>query len=292
MQYLFILFLILLYTAQALLCKLFTNAYPGDKTAGPNVFSTVSGYIVALVLFASSGFVFSAQPMTVVFGLINAGVLALYDRAFMMASDRGPYAMVMTSVVAGGIIIPMFARMIYASDFPAWWRYVAVVMILCAAYLVNKKADEHEVRGRGYGLWCLLIALTNGAYGVILDLQQVVTGPDEKDELIICSFFFMAVALTVISLCTRDKKLAGDLKQTPKSALWLGLVSVVKAGAIFMLTFLISYMSDVTLLYMFDNAGTMLFSALLAVVLLREKISRENGVGILLMSAGLVIASI
>lgn len=292
MQYLFILILILLYTVQALLCKLFTNTYPGDKLAGPNVFSTVSGYLVALIMFAASGFTFSAHPMTLVFGAVNAAMLALYDRAFMMASDRGPYAMIMTSVVAGGIIIPMFARMIYAGDRPAWWRYAAVVMILCAAYLVNLKADAHEVRGRGFGLWCLVIAVTNGTYGVMLDLQQIVTGPEEKDELIICIFFFMAVALTVIALFTRGKKLPGDFRQTPRSALWLGSVSVVKAGAIFMLTFLISYMSDTTLLYMFDNAGTMLFSALFAVVLLREKLSPANGAGIALMTAGLIIASL
>lgn len=292
MQYLYIFFLILLYTAQAFLCKLFTKTYPGDKAAGPNVFSAVSGYVVALVVLASSGFSFSAQPLTILLAAATGVVLALYDRAFMMASDRGPYAVIMTSVVAGGIIIPMFARMIYAGDRPAWWRYVAVVMILCAAYLVNQKAEDQAERGRGFGLWCLLIAGTNGAYGVLLDLQQIVTGPEEKDELVIGGFLIMAAALTVIALVTRGKKITADLRQTPASALWLGSVSVVKAGAILMLTFLISYMSDTTLLYMFDNAGTMLFSALLAVLWLREKLSPANRAGVALMTAGLVIASI
>lgn len=292
MQYLFILFLILLYTLQSIFCKLYNDDYPGPTAVSPNVFSIVTGFVAAFVVLASTGFSFSPKPLTLLFALINAVMLGLYDRFFILSADRGPYSVVMTSVIAGGIIIPMFARLIYAHDRPAWYRYVAVAVILVAAYLINKKTGESNVAKKGFYPCCAVIALTNGIYGTVLDLQQTLTGPEDKDELIIGFFFFMALGLTGITLCVRGKKAVADFRQTKKSMLWLVLSAAVKAGAILMLTFLIAYMDDVTLLYTFDNAGTLLFSALCAVFVLREKISVKNGIGIALMTAGLIIASV
>ncbi len=90
----------------------------------------------------------------------------------------------------------------------------------------------------------------------------------------------------------RRGKLWGDIRQTRRAGLYLVLASVVVALAINLLTFLIHYVGDISMVCTFDNAGVMLFSTVFAAVFLKEKLSPANIAGVTLMCAGLVLTSI
>lgn len=56
MDILFITLMILLYTMQSLLCRQYSEYYPGEKNNTSLVFTVVSGLMVALISFVMCGF--------------------------------------------------------------------------------------------------------------------------------------------------------------------------------------------------------------------------------------------
>ena len=288
-----ILALILVYTLQSLTCKIYTDNYPGDGSVTSAVFCVVSGVIVAIATFVFAGFGFSAQPLTILLGVVNAIVLTGYNVGFVGASARGSYSVLMTSLLAGGILIPTLVGVIGFGDRPGLFKYVALVLVIISAYLVNSRKEEGGTKNSLlFYILCVILFVCNGAYGSILDVQQRLTGVSEKEELIILTYGLMAVGMFIYMLISRKGKTFGDFKQTPKSCLFLLLCSLIVAAAINLLSFLIRYIDDISMLYTFDNAGVLLFSVVFSVVLFKEKLSVKNTVGVLLMTAGLIMAAI
>lgn len=298
---LLILLLILAYTMQSFLCKVYSDSYPGEESMTSPIFSIVSGFVTAAATFCLTGFLFAPEPRTILFGLLNAAVLAGYNICFISGSQKGDYSVLMTSVIAGGILIPTVVAAVFFDEKPGLWKYLSLLLVLVSAYLIMKKKEEAPADGEPtakkknsplFYAVCLLLAVCNGVYGTFLDVQQRVTGVEDKEEMVILTYLFMAVGMAVYAMIRRRKQLIRDFRQTKKSALFLILCSLTVAAAVNLLTFLIRYIDNIAMLYTFDNAGTMFFSAICSVVFLKEKLSVGNVIGIILMCAGLVLVTI
>ncbi len=292
MEILIIALVILLYTLQSLFTRLYTDYYPGDKSLTTPVFAVICGVIVTAVSFIFSGFTFSASPLTLLLGVINAVILYGYDAFIIKGSGTGPYSILMTFSLTGGIVIPAIFSWAGGTPF-SWVQLVSIVIIFASVLMISRKEDESENREenkkhRGaFLIICTLLGLANGLYGVLLNLQQELTGVGEKEEMVVFTF----VGAALISLVQLGIKVKRDIlsafRQTRLSLTFLLLASAVSALAINALVIALEGI-DTTLVYTFDNAGVLLLSAVASAVLFKERLSRLNVIGCIIMSVGLI----
>ena len=284
---------ILLYTMQSLFTRLYTDYYPGDKGLTTPVFAVVCGLIVTVVSFIFSGFSFSCGWLTVLLGVINAFVLYGYDAFIIKASSTGPYSILMTFSLSGGIIIPAIVS--WASNFKENFSFVqlfAIAIIFVSVLMITSKKEDAENKEElkkhrtFFLIICTLLGLANGLYGVLLNLQQELTGASEKEEMVVVTFIGAAL-ISLVQLLTKEKKNAlKAFKQTKLSLTFLLLAAAVSALAINALVIALEGVNE-TVVYTFDNAGVLLLSAIASAVFFKEKLSKLNIAGCLVVSVGL-----
>jgi drug/metabolite transporter (DMT)-like permease len=283
--------MVVLYTLQSLLTKKYVDHYPGNENMASSVFTIVSGGVVVIVSLCFMGFRFDAQWETLLLGVINAVVITLYNYFIVKTAQTGPYTILMVFSIAGGIIIPTVQAGIFFGQEISWLKWVATGIVLIAVFLMS-------YRGGGTANWkavfipcCFGLAIANGAYGAILNTQQELTGEAEKEELIAVTYCLAAIASFVIFLIKEKGNLSG-FKQTKPSLIYLLCCSVIVALAINVLTVLIHVMEDLTALYTFDNAGTLLLSVICSMIFFKERPSAVNLIGCGIMCGALVMISV
>ena len=287
---------VLLYTMQSLFTRFYTDYYPGDQSLTTPVFAVVCGLIVTAVSFIFSGFSFSCGWITLLLGVINAVVLYGYDAFIIKASTTGPYSILMTFSLSGGIIIP--ALVSWVSDFRNNFSFVqlfAILVIFAAVLMITTKQEdvenkeEYKKHRAFFLIICTLLGLANGLYGVLLNLQQELPGAGvaEKEEMVVVTFMGAAL-ISLVQLIVKEKKNAlKAFKQTKKSLAFLLLASAVSALAINALVIALEGVNE-TVVYTFDNAGVLMLSAIASAVFFKEKLSKLNVAGCLVISLGLI----
>ena len=304
MEYLLLAVLVILYTLQSLLTKLYTDKYPGDENNASAVLTAVSGITVVIVTFCFfSFFEFTFNIWSILIGVLNAVALFGYNYFIVGASRKGPYSILMMFSLSFGIIIPIIAALIMGWD--AWEttgeiivNVVSIIAIVAAVYLVSVK-DECKEEGVEekkapvslvFFLFCFGLGLCNGIYGICLTLQQQTAaagGEGNRDEMVIITFLVAAI-ISLLTLAFKEKR--GFIKafsQNKISALYLAGTSIVFALAINVIVIIIP-MIPTTILYTFDNSSVLILSVLASWVFFKEKLSVKNIVGIAIMVAALV----
>ena len=293
MDALLIFCVVLLFTAQSFLCRLYTERYPGKPEMASPVFTVVSGLFIACFTFAFAGFSFSAQWETVLLGVGNAVVLFGYNFFLIRASQLGSYAIMMVFSIAGGIVIPAITAAGFFGDDITLPQILSILAIFVAVYLINlKENDKQNGNKKGFLLACLGLGLCNGLYCSSLDAQVRLTGEEESAELLILTFGCAALISLFSTVFAQRKETLRVFRQTTGSLVFLLSCSAVAAAAANMLLYGISHINNTILLYTFDNSGVLLFSVLISCLFFKERLNRINIVGCVLMCAALVCFSL
>jgi len=300
-QVILITLIILTYTFQSLFSKMYTVNYPADKAYAPNVFTIVSGIVVAITALCFAGFSFGPFRWdTLILGVINAIVLYCYNEFIIKGSTTGDYSILVVFNIGGGIVIPAIINPLFFGESFMITQLVAIVIIFVAVYLVSyKKAEptEGEEQKKSKALHiivCTLLAIANGAYAVVLKAQEYLNAssatPDPTQSQLLLVYTFAGAALiSAISLIIRKKgETLSVFRQTKKSLIFLILAAIVAAIAPNILVITLGAVNS-TLLYTFNNAGVMLFSALASAFIFREKLSKLNIIGCAIMTVALVL---
>lgn len=288
--------MIVLYTAQSFVCKLYSDRYPGDARTASPVFSVVYGAVVAVVTFAVSGCAIMASPTTLLLAAVNALMLALYNLFLVRGSQKGPYSVLMAFILIGGIMVPTVVAALFFDEPVSPLRALALAGILASICMISAKGHpEGAEKKQKVTLPFLLLAiglfLANGMYGTLLDVQQRMTGAVEKDAMIVVSYL-LAALFSLIGLAVTEKKAVfRAFRQTKLSLVFLLIASAVDATAVNILTYIIPLI-NVTVLYSFNNAGVMLLSVLASAAFFKEKYRPVNIAGCALMCASLIAVSL
>ena len=154
MDILFIGAMILLYTLQSLLCRKYSEHYPGPDHMASPVFTVVSGSVVALVSLVLCKFSFSASGLTVLLAVVNSLALSGYNFFLIRASQTGSYSVLMVFSIAGGIIIPSLVALLCFGDRISPVQFIAILVILISVYLISRKQEESVKSRKCFFLAC------------------------------------------------------------------------------------------------------------------------------------------
>ena len=291
-QLAFFALIITLYTFQNFFCKKFSLTYGGDGKNTTPVFTIVGGLVVVLVTFFFADCRFSAQPVTIILGLVNAAALYFYNDFLLKGSLCGPYSVLTVFAVFGGITMPAAVKWIGFSDKMTGPAMCFVVIIMIAVYLMSNKPkdDSTDVTNKitpKFLLFSIGMFVTNGSYSSILALQQELSGESEKEELIIITFGIGAI-VSLIKLIASKTNVLKAMKMSGKAFLNLMIYALSAAFAINSLVIIMLLDINVGVLLAAQNAGVMLLSVIFSVIFFKEKMSKINVIGCVIMTIGLV----
>ena len=289
MSWFLLILMIVVYTLQSFLMRLYSDRYPGRPEMVAPVFTIVSGISVVIVSLAVSGFRFEADWPTLLFGALGGIAMVLYNDSIVKSVQNGPYSVMMVFQISGAIIIPIFSSALIFGDEISVVQLICIAVVLVSGYLISKKEGETEFK-KGFWLASLLMAIANGVYGSLLNVQQRVTGADQKEEML-AVIFGVAVLVASIRLALQERgNFFRVMKQSKVSTVYLVLCSATVVAGLFLLTSLIGMM-DLAILYTFDVSGMLVLSVIASCIFLKEKISLINVIGCVSMSLALICMS-
>ena len=291
-QIAFMTLIIVLYTFQNFFCKKFSLTYKGKDSDSTPVLTIVGGIIVVAVTFFFAKCQFSAQPLTIIFGLINAAALYFYNDFLLKGSLCGPYSVLTVFAVFGGITMPALVKWLGFDDPMTGPAMCFVVIVMVAVYLMSMKPkDENETVMNKitpkFLLYSIGMYVCNGSYASILTAQQEITGEAEKEELIMVTFATAAV-VSLIKLLVSKKNVIKVMKMPGKALANLLIYALSAAFAINSLVVILLLEINTGVLLTVQNAGVMLLSVVFSLIFFKEKLTKMNIVGCVFMTIGLV----
>lgn len=278
---------ILLYSFQTLFCRLYNRAYPGGGDVSPFVYCAYYGVFVSIASFFFGGCAFDPSWQTVLFGLLNACALFLYNIALIKATEAGSYAIANLSLLSGGILIPLLESVFIFGGKLALIQYIGIFLMLIAFGFLNadglfsKKDEKKEKTNRMFYVYCALLFIANGAYGAFFNAQQKLLNETERTEMIIMTFLPSAVFGFIMVTAKAKKRTLSCFKQTRLSTLHLILCCISATVAINLLVYIMSLI-DVAVLFTVENGGVLIMCALYAAFLFKEKLTFPKIIGLVI----------
>ena len=282
----------LLFSLQSLFCKLFSQKHAASAPAMTStVFSITYGAFVGLATLILSGFSFHPSPQTLLFGLLNAAVLLVYNTAMVEASRSGSYSFQMICVLFGGIVLPLLHQVLFLGSSLTGIQVAAIVMMLAAFILLNRKGLTLKGSTGKFLLWCAALFFMNGTYGILMNLQQRVMNGAERNEMIILTYLVMSLAYLAWQGIRNRGTLAAGFRMKKGAMVDLVLCCVSATVAAHLMLYLLTVV-EAPVLYTIDNGGVLVLSVLYSFILFHEKADAAQITGIALSAVSIVMLSL
>ncbi|MBQ2968211.1 MAG: hypothetical protein IJE10_08855 [Clostridia bacterium] len=288
-----ILLMIVLFSWQSLFSRLQATAYPGNENDAPIVFSVFYGLIITFITFISAGFIFEPSKATVLLGVLNALIVLGYNICLLGASDRGNYSITIIFMIFGGILIPLFISLFKGDTLNAV-QWISILVMLLSFILMNlpQKGATKQKSKKGFLLLCVLLFLFNGFYGAIMAWQQEFTNQTEQNEMIIVTYFCLAL-FSFLFMLFKNRGQLQSFKQTKKSVLFLIIASSVGTFAQKLMLYLVGPGGvQEGILYTFDNGGAMILSIVYSFCIFKERLTKIQIFSLLMALAALIALSV
>ena len=285
--------MILFFSFQSLFTRLYSASYAGpDAGKATSVFSVCSGVFIAAASFLLGGMTFAPSWQTILLGLLNAGMLILYNTSIIEAGNRGSYSFLMVASMFGGILVPMAIGLLFLGETLSGLQIVAVVMMLISLVLMNVRSISFKGASKSYYLWCIALFFANGLYGAILNLQAEVMDGAQRTEMLTILYLCSALAV-IITECAKGqgKQLLSGFKMGKKSALFMVITCLSATAAANLLLYILTLMSS-SVLYTIDSGAVLVVSILYSLILFKEKPTWEVVLGMAIAVASIVLINI
>ncbi|MDO5436112.1 MAG: DMT family transporter [Clostridia bacterium] len=283
---------VLSFSFQSLFTKLFNDHFRGPAGTAEPVFSVTYGIVIALTTLITGAFRFAPSGLTVLFGLLNALMLILYNMAIIRAGSLGSYSFMMIANMFGGILLPVFTGVLFLGETVSVTGIIAVAMMLAAMVLLNCGGASVKTAKKGYYLWCILLFLANGLYGAFLNIQATLMNGLERTEMLVilflCSSLFTIVCEAVKG---RLPSVARGYRMGVGSGVYLALCCIFAAAGANLLLYLFSVMNT-DVVCTVDDGGVLVLSILYSLILFKEKPAKLQWLGMALAVASIVLINL
>lgn len=282
----------LLFSFQSLFCKLFSQKHAAKGLPMTStVFSITYGAFAGVATLVLAGFRFAPSPQTLLFGLLNAVVLLVYNTAMIEASRGGSFSFQMICVLFGGIVLPLFHQVLFLGSSLNGIQIAAIVMMLAAFVLMNLKGLTLKGSTVKFLLWCAALFFANGLYGILMNWQQQAMNGAERNEMVILTYLVMSLLYAVWQGIRNRRTLAESFRMGKEPLSYLLLCCASATVAAHLMLYLLSLV-DAPVLYTIDNGGVLVLSVLYSCILFKEKLSAVQTAGIVLSAASILMLSL
>lgn len=279
------------YVAQSFFCKLFSDAYSGEKQFSPLVFSVIYGLFIGICTWAIGGFETYASAYTWIFGLLTAFMLFIYNTALVNASQLGPYSVTMVCMLFGGTILPVFVGIVFFNESVTSLQVAAIILMLASFITINYKGLSLKSVPKQYYFWCGALFLSNGLFASFMNAQQNLMHAQEREQMIAIAFISCAIIAFIYHFAIRKKKLLLDYHMGKKVIAYAICSCVAATIAVNLIMYVLSKLAS-SIVFTINNGAVLTLSALCSFVFFKEHPSKNQVVGMCLSVLGIILFSL
>ena len=285
--------MILFFSFQSLFTRLYSANYAGpDASKATPVFSVVYGVFIAVASFVVGGMTFAPSWQTILLGLLNAGMMILYNISIIEAGNRGPYSFLMVASMFGSILVPMAVGVLFLGETLSGLQVVAVLLMLVSLLMMNARTISLKGATGSYYFWCIALFCVNGLFGAINNLQTQVMDGAQRTEMLTILYLCSALgAIGMEAFRGPGKQLVEGFKMGKKSAIYLIITCLSATTAANLLLYILTLMES-SILYTIDSGAVLVLSIIYSLVLFKEKPTWEQVVGMVIAVASIVMINI
>ena len=281
MSVLFLLLTILGVSFQNISCK----AY--NEKSGSAIFT----FLALVPLFAIAFFViplkgnFEFNPTALLFSIGFATMYAMAVLGSLLAIMTGPFSLT-SLITAYSLIVPAGYGLIFLKEPVSVFLIVGIVLLLVSLFLINmeKKGEEKKITLK-WAFYALLTFIGNGGCSTVQKMQLLYCGGKYRNEFMIMAY---AIAVVVLFIPVIVKERNGFFKNL-KTACPYALVYGISNGMSNFLVILLSTMMAASVMFPLILAGGIVLTVLVSIFIYKEKLSREQIIGVIL-GIGAIIA--
>ena len=239
----------------------------------------LTGVLGAVLYFAVNGFALRVSAQSVRLAIVFAVVMIPYYTLSLQALRLGSMAIYSVFMMLGGMLLPFLYGTVWLNETISWGKGIGCALLcvcIVAQGVSQKSAEKGENKGNLlFFLLCLCIFAVNGLTGVIAKAHQTLpTAVDEVSFTVLSCAFTALLSLFLLGgslLCKRKIALpAVKSVFTPKPLAVVALLgAAMHTGNFLILKAAASVPASVQ--FPLVSGGTILLSALLALILFKEK---------------------
>lgn len=239
----------------------------------------IGGAIIVYALFGGVGFDF--PPRLWLYAVVFSVFYLAAAVCILLAIMEGSLALT-SLIVAYSPVIPTVYGLLFLHEKASVTLFIGILFLAISLVLINPKKDAGEVKITfKWVIFVVLGLIGDGAKSTMLKTQQLDFGGLYKNEFLVISFAISAVVCLVIAL-TREK---GHMKTNLRGGGVLGIVCGLLTGSINLCTSLLAAPSrnmPASIMFPLISAGGIICSLLVACFIFKEKLSKQQLLGLAL----------
>ena len=273
----------------------------GETLASGFRFNVGVGTVAMLIFAVVCGFRIGFEPFSLIMAMTSSLAVMLYTVLGFKLMQSGQVAVYSIFLMSGGMTVPYIFGLIFLGEAKAFkpLSLVGLILILIACVLSSGNAKTEKK----YIPLCICVFFLNGITSIVSKVHQVAGKAENADMSYLCaqladietvsseSFVFWCgfsrvviglLALGAIAVFAKKGKDRAESAAkngiTVKTALLFLMLAVVASaidGASYFMQLVVAENVPATLQYPLITGGSIIFTALLAWAVLREKPSRK-----------------
>ena len=252
------------------------------------IFSAISCFAACLFFLVSSGFSLKFDekiiPYVILFSLSYGTAVAFSFLAIKTGS------LSVSSLIASfSLIVPTLYGLLVFGEEVSVFFYIGLGLLAISLVLINLKKDEEKKAVTL--LWIISVILCflgNGMCSTVQAVQQKDFVGEYKNELMIFSLVFVGLVLLVISFVTERGEIRSSLKLGAHDMVICGVAN----GVTNLLIMILVGRMNTSLMYPLVSGGNIIITAIASIFLYKEKLTRNQLIGLLIGVGAIVFMNI
>ena len=251
------------------------------------IFNCLVGLAGSILYFIICGFKMEVTMFSFIVGLLSTIFVGVYTMVGFKIMSMGSMAIYTIFLMLGGMVLPYFYGLIFLDEQITLFKVIAMIMMVIAIIMQND--GEKKKEKTLFYILCVAVFILNGGVSITSKIHQINTvyAAMSSNEFILLKNIMMFVLYgAMIPFVVKDKKTAPKINP---------IIYVVIAASALISS--VSYMFQLecattlpaTVQFPVMSGGTIVFTALLGLILFKEKISKKQMLSLIICAISATI---
>jgi len=242
-----------------------------------NIFCLLTASSLLLVLMRPY---FWPSPYTLLLGVLFGVITVSNQMSILFAFSCGPMSLTML-IGSCAMVIPTFSGMFFWGESIGRLQLIGLALMVAVLFLCiypGTNSPQKKMNGHWLAL-CLIVFITSGTIGIVQKTHQLSVYKNELNAFLVTAFLTGAILLTVIWIPLQRSKKSRSI--TPIDST-LFVMAGLATGGMNKINMYLSGVLPSILFFPVYNGGCVLLSAIVAVLVFKEKITKRQGCGLVM----------
>lgn len=256
------------------------------------LFNAGLGFGACILFLVVNGFQFNVKAISVLLAFFMCVGITVNNILAIKVVSIGKVSVFTLFLMLGGMICPFIYGVFFLEEKASVWRWIALVLLVISMFVVVHKegVENKKVNKVKFYFFCICTFFSNGLVSIMSKMHQVMPNNSGTNDFLIVSY----LTLFLINICIfgymylkkKRKKETEEIAITKEKWIY-GLILMFSYAIISGIAFFIQVNSAIhlpaTVLYPIVTGGTIIVTAIFGRLLFKEKISKFNLVGLVLV---------